>query len=146
MSGYFLDPPAPGLIFFGRDPHTVARYRLWCLAFRADCTGFDTRWPRSAHPCPLTMNPEHRVSGYYSRSRTLYLIPPALVPCSARRLPAVTTVGVGLFSRAACTGFDIRRRGDGLSGGMEMLNRHQSWSWRCGDDVGEFCRGRRPTK
>ena len=52
--GYFLDPLAPGWITVGRDPHTFARYRLWCLAFRAACTGFDTRWPRSAPPCPVT--------------------------------------------------------------------------------------------
>ena len=32
VSDFFLDPLAPGLMFFGRDPHTLARYRLWCLA------------------------------------------------------------------------------------------------------------------
>ena len=45
------------------------------LFSRAACNGFDTNWSGSAHPWPLTANLEHRVSGYYSRSRTLYLPP-----------------------------------------------------------------------
>ena len=110
---YFLEPRAPGLVLVGRDPCTLARYHVWCLAIfssrfhrfwyslaeihtplratvcgvwlfsRAACTGLVTRWPRSVHPCALSV--KTRTPCIWLLLAVAYPLPAA--PCTGTPVP-----------------------------------------------------------